>query len=66
MGTFPRKTKRDNLMGCPMDTFILFLKPSDKVSVGCRAADKPVAPPETFPDKFIRPLNLSFVMYSYT
>jgi hypothetical protein len=62
MGPFPLKTKRDDLSGCPMDTFILLLKPSDKVSVGCGAADKPIAPPEPFPDKIIRPLNLSSLM----
>ena len=66
MGPLSFKTKRDNLMGCPMDTFILFLKPSDKVSVGRRAADKPVAPPEAFPDKIVWSFHLPFLMYSCT
>ena len=60
------KTKRDNLMGCPMDTFIFFLKPSDKVSVGRSAADKSVAPPEAFTDKIVWSLHLPFVMCSCT
>ena len=60
MGLLPVKAKRDHFVGCAVDAFFLFLKPSEKIPVGRFSADKSIASPEAFPDKMIRPFDLPF------
>jgi len=48
MRPFPLESVGYNFMGCPVDTFILLLKPPQEVFIGRFKADKPVTPPEAF------------------
>jgi len=59
MRPFPLESVGYNFMGCPVDTFILLLKPPQEVFIGRFKADKPVTPPEAFTYKMIRSLYFS-------
>src|SRR6056297_2077633 len=59
MRGFPAKPLLHHFMSGAMNPLVLFGQPDMKIFIGCLPAYKPIASPESFPDKMIGPLHLT-------